>query len=53
MLMVKGVPDEDEGEDGDDDCGGPGDDVEPVGVGVFAHEFVAVDEAQHEEQNDG
>ena len=48
---VKGVPDQDEGEGGDDDRCGPGDYVEPVGVGVFAHEVVLVDELQHEDEN--
>jgi len=52
-LAVKGVPDQDEGECGDNDCRGPGDDVEPAGVGVFAHQLVPVDELQHEDQDQG
>ncbi len=31
----------------------PGDYVEPVGVGVFAHQLVLVDELEHEDQDDG
>ena len=40
-------------ESGDDDRRGPGDDVEPGGVGVFAHQLVLVDELQHEDQDEG
>ena len=52
-LSVEGVPDQDEGEGGDDDRCGPGDYVEPAGVGVFAHQVVLVDELQHEDQDQG
>jgi hypothetical protein len=37
VSAVQGVPDQDEGEGCDDDRRGPGDHVEPVLVGVFAH----------------
>src|ERR1700723_3784739 len=52
-LAVEGIPNEDQGECGDNDRCGPGDYVEAAGVGVFAHELVLVDELQHEDKDQG
>jgi len=49
----EGGVDQHDREDDHDDAGGPGDQVETPGVGVFAHQVAAIDQQQNENQYDG